>query len=178
MSAALSLYGLSHNFAHLQKIEDLYHEQEDAGKTDPVIESLVLEFIETKEDLENKLDSYCSWINDLEAIAEAREREAKRIKDLAAANLRKADRLREAMKDALNTIGSKKIKTTRFDVSVRKAGGKPALLIEESENIPNEWLIEKVVVMLDKEKIRKALEEGEYLPFAKLAEKKEYLNIC
>jgi glycerate-2-kinase len=71
--------------------------------------------------------------------------------------------------------GMKKIETTRFRATVAMPGGKAAMEIVDA--IPNDWHKTVTEVVIDKERIRAALDGGDVLPFARLVEKQPYLRI-
>lgn len=164
-----SLFELSHN---LQALESLLEREDEAEAQ----EAIVAELAATRDGLESKVEAYAGFIGELEAIAAARSVEAKRVAQLAKTTANKAERLRQAVKEALQRIGTRKVSTVRYDVRLQRSGGKATLDIDESR-LPAEWAVTKTIVEPDKERIRAALEGGEVLDFAELKERSEILVI-
>ena len=81
-----------------------------------------------------------------------------------------------ALLDAMDTMGTNKIQTEHFRVSIAKNGGKQPMYVDPNiEAIPEEYIIRRPEP--DKEKIREALDAGQELEFAKLLERGTHLSI-
>lgn len=124
-------------------------------------------------ELEVKGAGYVAVINQLDM-------EAKKAKELADAFKLKADarvnaisRMKDALKVAMTKIGTDKIDTGDFTIKLQKNGGKQPMLI--TDDVPNDYL--KVIYEPDKDKIRKALEDGSELSFAHLEERGKHVVI-
>ena len=130
-----------------------------------------------QQQLKEKVESYAGLIQHLEGLAELRKKESDRLAKLAKTTELKAERLREALKNGLKFVQVEKVVTNRYEVSVRKNGGKTPMVITEENIIPDEWKKTKTVVELDKDKIREALEGGELLDFAHLKDRGDSLVI-
>ena len=164
-----SLFELSSNVAALEAALE--------NETDPAaLQALVDELVANREGLNQKVENYAGFIGELQAVADARAAEAKRVGELAKQAANKVARLKEALREGLLRVGARRVSTTRYDVRVQKAGGKAPLVIDESR-LTDEWVITKTVVEPDKEKIRAALEAGEVLDFAELRERADVLLI-
>ena len=147
------------------------------NETNPeALQGLVDELVANKEGLAQKIENYAGFIGELQAVADARAAEAKRVGDLAKQAANKVARLKEALREGLVRANTKKVSTTRYDIRIQKAGGKVPLVIDETR-ITEEWAVVKTVVEPDKEKIRAALEAGEVLDFAELKERADVLVI-
>jgi len=81
---------------------------------------------------DKKLDGYCALIQQYEAIAEAREIEAKRIMALAGTDANTAKRLKARLKNFFEIQKIGKLETPRFKVGVQKNGGKSPLIVPEA----------------------------------------------
>lgn len=133
-------------------------------------------FKEIGGNLEAKLDGYCSLIGECEARAEARKEEARRLVALEKADRNLAKRLRERLLYYMTAKGIKSLKTKRYNLGRRVAGGKAPLLTSvEAESLPREF--QKVTVDFDKTKIREALEAGERVRGCVLGPRTESLVI-
>lgn len=159
--------------ANLAALEELIDRQEDPAD----VEKMVVESLSLKQQLKEKVENYAGLIQHLEGLAEIRKKEADRLARLAKTTEVKADRLREALKNGLKYVNVEKVVTNRYEVSIRKNGGKTPLVITEENIIPDEWKKTKTVVELDKDKIREALEGGELLDFAELKDRGDSLVI-
>jgi hypothetical protein len=128
--------------------------------------------------LHSKLDNYGIFIRELEARAEVRKAEAKRLQERATVDENKAKALKESLLYVFTARDLKKIETKRFSFSRAKNGGKAPIILDEQipiSEIPTEY--QTVIVQISKETIRKALESGQELPFARLGERGENIRI-
>ncbi len=124
---------------------------------------------------EQKIEAYCSLIENYYQLASTRHEEATRINNLAVSAEETANNLKKRLRDYLLTTGQKRIQTTRHEVSLRKPGGKRALLINGP--VPEEFTVTKTEIVPDKDKIRATIESGETLGFAELKQGENVLVI-
>lgn len=88
----------------------------------------------------------------------------------------KYERLRDGLQSYLKGKGVKKVHTPNHDFSVCKNGGKQSIEITaDVYDIPQEYCI--FVPKPNNELIRKALEDGQELEFARFKERGEHLRI-
>jgi Siphovirus Gp157 len=170
-SASRSLFQISDDIQYMNAVlDDLDDSQQ---------QQLISEWLETlAEERDRKLDNYATLIAELEARAEIRKKEAKRLNDLAAADENRAKLLKDRLKLFFETHHLKKIETDRFRLSMVKHGGKTPLILDESvvaSQLPERF--QKVNIKPDTEAIRQALEAGEELDFAKLGERGASIRI-
>jgi hypothetical protein len=140
--------------------------------------ALITEYLQTKHDLKIKLDNYSALIVELEARAEVRKQEAKRLSDRASFDANLAKRLKAQLLWYLQEHDIKKVETQRYCIFRSRNGGKAPLVINEDYSVikaPKRF--QKVSVDFDKEQIRLALENGEELDFAYLTERQEGIRI-
>jgi hypothetical protein len=90
--------------------------------------------------------------------AEARSKEASRIRALAAADDALATRLKEGLKAAMEQTGKLKLETPRFKLSVAGNGGKQSLEIDDPSALDPAF--QRIVREPDKDVIRSALDSG------------------
>lgn len=147
---------------------------EDTPEGMAQLDALLADELATQEALEEKAEAYASIIGELEALAALREAEADRLRAIAETPARQAERMRFALKEAMQRLGMKKLATTRYQIGVRGNGGKQPLLIDEMA-VPEAYTTTKVVV--DSAKIRAELEAGTPLPFATLQPRGTHLSI-
>lgn len=131
-------------------------------------------FAEVSENLEEKIESYCRVIRELEVKRDARLAESKRIADMAATDKRSVDSMKARLRDAMIAIGREKIETRSFKLSVVRNGGKLPLNVDE-DSIPEEYLT--YIPRPDTDRIRTELEAGGTLPFASLGERGRNVRI-
>lgn len=152
------------------EFKQLYEIMTDSDADEQVIAD-TLEAV--KGELEVKSAGYVAVINQLDM-------EAKKAKELSDAFKAKAEvrannikRLKNALKDAMTEIGTDAIDAGDYTIKLQKNGGKVPMVVDG--DVPNDYL--KVVYERDSEKIRKALEDGEELPFAHLEERGKHIVI-
>ena len=177
MSAALSLYGLTHNHAGMElMIEDAI----DQERPQEEIDRLLQEQLVREGQIEAKIDNYIRYIRHLEAVAAARQEESDRLHQLVQSSMSKVASMKQALKDGLKILGKPKLSTPHHEISVRKNGGKEPLIIEPSanpENLDQGWVKIVVTKRIDTDLIRQALENGEVLDFAHLGQRGDHLSI-
>lgn len=134
-------------------------------------------FAETDGDFRRKADGYAAFIVELEARAKARKEEADRLATRAKIDRGTADWLRERLKRAMTELGMKTVETARFKVCVQGNGGMQPLEIAaaDARTLP-EWA-QAIEVSPDRDAIRKRLDAGEELPFARLMPRGTRLSI-
>jgi len=157
-----SLYELTGKYLQIQAV------MEEGDEEYP------FELLTVGEDLNLKIENYGRIIRNLEADTNAYADEIKRLTEKMKSAQRGVERMKQAVYDSMKATGRKKVKTDLFDFTIAGKGGLKPLVFDKE--VPQEYC--KVVYQPDKEKIRKAIEEdGEYLEFAHLEERGEYLRI-
>ena len=167
-----TLFGISHD---LEKLNDLLDESNDDAEQ----QQLIAQWFETLGDeRDRKLDGYAALITEMLARAEVRKAEAKRLTELAASDENRAKLLRDRLKWFFQAHNLKSINTARYRLLVATNGGKQPLIIDESvpvTQLPEQF--QRVSIDPDTAAIRDALERGEKLGFAQLAERGTSLRI-
>ena len=79
------------------------------------------------------------------------------------------DRLKKRLVQALVMLGVDELKVGNNTLKLRNNGGVVPLIIDEGKEIPDTYM--KVIYEVDKAKIRKDLESGKKLDFARLGER-------
>jgi hypothetical protein len=147
--------------------------------SDPEVAEAIDEWLlENRTNLAAKLDGYASLIRELEARADARKVEAKRLAELARYDENKANRLKERLRLFFEEQGMKKVETARFSLTLANNGGKIPVIVDDE--IAPEYLPEgyrRVKYEPDNDAIRAALERGESLPFAHLGDRGSSIRI-
>ena len=117
-------------------------------------------------------------ISEIEARAEVRIAEAKRLTELANSDKAKVRLLKERLKWFFALHNLKKVETARYKLSLAANGGKAPLVISDSilaTDLPERF--SRVTVEPNTTAIREALEAGEELDFARLGERGTSIRI-
>lgn len=155
---------------------------------------------ETQEAEAAKLDRYGALVRTMEARAEIKEQEAKRLAERAQAERNAARRLKERLMLHLERTGRTKAQGNLYSFTVAQNGGKPPLVIDEGIDpmtLPVQYRRASMVLLCptdetldalrdqcsrlevepDTAAIRAALDAGEFLPFARIGERGRHLRI-
>lgn len=124
-------------------------------------------------ELEVKGAGYVAVINQLDMEAKKAKELSDSFKLKAETRVNAIGRMKDALKIAMDRIGTDKIDTGDFTIKLQKNGGKQPMIVDGE--VPNDFL--KVIYEPDKEKIRKVLEEGSKLDFAHLEERGKHIVI-
>lgn len=145
-----SLYTLTTEFLQVaNQLEEMELDQTTIADT---LESLELP-------IEEKAENIIKYAKNIQAMAEARKNESKRLAELAAADTKRADRLLGYLDDSLRMLGKKKLTAGVFQVSYRKG---VEVVKVDTERLPKEYwnAPEPVAVPLGKPELKKMLKEG------------------
>lgn len=117
-----------------------------------------------QEDLDDKLQNCAAIVKELEHTAKACSEEAKRLIERARRLGDNRDKLIGYMKSSMESVGLKKSKGDRFDISV--VNNPAAVEITDARLLPSEYMEEVVTVKLKKAEISAAMKAGETVPGA------------
>jgi hypothetical protein len=174
----MKLYQLSDR---LQELEETIENLEGVDiPADVHLEYLELlaEAEETNEQFMNKIESILCLIQSRKRWLEMRKAEAERLNKLVKKDEKTIEWLTEYLKQHLEKIGVRKLRTNKFNLSVRKASVAPLhLLREDAKSYPQQY--QKVTIEVDKKALKEAVINGdeEALKSAELGEKSTYLFI-
>jgi len=157
----------------LEKLSELLDFVED-DKQQEVIKQW---FEQLGEERDRKLDAYAVLISEIQARAEARKAEARRLAELAASDENKAKLLKERLKWFFEKHQMKTLETARYKLSVVKNSTRPLIVNSDIAiaTLPDEY--KKVSVDLDTAAVREALKQGTELDFAHLGEAGTHIRI-
>ena len=172
-----TLYELSEQFQNICNILESLEDEQIPPELASAIDELLQQKDEAKADLYKKIDGYISVIKHLEMFAEMREKEAKRMAELAKRDRAKIDFLKRRLLKHFESTGQDKIKTSKHTVSVRLASQPPIVIKQPLSEFPAEYL--KVTVEPDKKALRDELKSGNEAvkDLAEFGEKSTYLSI-
>ena len=145
----------------------------DGGEIDNELDQF---FQSIQEDEANKLDAYVGLIRTLEAEILAARTEAERFVEKAKARENKAKSLKERLKEHLTRTGRQRV-TSTSGRTIRIQANPSSPLNVKTEDVPQEYKVEKTVVEIDLDRIRKELTAGAELGFASYGERGSHLRI-
>lgn len=116
-------------------------------------------------EISEKLEGYAMVVKNLESDIAGLKAEEKRLADRRKSLEEGVNRMKEAMQDTLLLTGEKRVKTSKFTISLRKS---TSVEVENEDLIPHEFV--KITKTISKSELAKRLKETE-VPGAKLVEK-------
>lgn len=139
------LYSLTAEYLAVLELLDLDTlEAEDAQTLELALDSIAGKISE-------KAEAIAGLVKQFEGMAELRAAEAKRMKALADADDKRAARLRDYLLRHLQAIGTEKVETPRFRISVRQ--NPPSVEVYDQSQIPEEFLRLVTTTSVDKRAI-------------------------
>lgn len=161
-----SLYELTTEYQALLDLGDS-DDPEDIEAFKNTLESINYE-------LDLKADDYAAVILQLNGKTDMITKEIERLTKIKTAITNNVDRMKQILQWSMEQTGRTEIKTPLHTFKIQKNGGKAPMLINEPE-VPDSF--KKVILEIDRQKIREALEDGQEFPWAKLAERGSHLRI-
>ena len=146
----------------LYKITEDYRALQDMDDCEAVTETLELIEGEFKDKAENCLSVIANWSSDVEQI----DVEIKRLQAMKKSYVNKQESLKEYLRTNMEATGISKIECSLFKISLGK--GNPVAVINNEDEIPDEYVTVKTVIAPDKREILKALKGGAEIPGASL----------
>ena len=160
----------------IESIDDLDEETKQQLSTE--IDNLFQDKEISESDFNNKIDSYLALLQSCKYWSQIRKQELDRIKKLVDTDEKTVEFLTQRLKDVFESRNIKKVKTTKFNLTIAKNGGKPPIEIDEDidlNTLPDAF--KSITIEIDKKAIRQALECGEVLDFANFSERGTHLRI-
>jgi len=177
-----TLIEISRDLIELEdELEELINDPQQTDEAAERIPKVIAKYLETLGDTiaerDRKLDNYSALMKELEARAEARKAEAKRLSDRASIDLNKVKFLKSNLQKFFEAHDLRTVETNRYRLTLAKNGGKAPLILDSRpvENLPEGF--KKIQIVADNEAIRKALEAGQVLDFARLGDRGQSLRI-
>lgn len=147
------------------------HEMAADPEVDPDVFSDTLEALTGE--LEVKGRGYVSVIKQLEMEAKQAKEISQQFADKQKTRENHIKQMKEALLYAMTKIGIDQIEAGEWTIKVQKNGGLQPMVIDGE--VPENF--KRITIDDDKEKIRKALENGEELDFAHLEERGKHISI-
>jgi hypothetical protein len=157
--------------------QDLYDQLDNLeGDDEAQTEAVIQWFEQLGEERDQKLDNYAALIADIEARAQVRRDEAKRLVDRARIDENKAALLKERLRLFFGSHGLKTLETSRYRLTLAQNGGKLPLLVDVSvDGLPEEYIrLTKAPALSAR---IASLEDGKELPFARFGERGSSIRI-
>lgn len=128
-------------------------------------------------EFDDKIETYCKVIKNIEADAKAVAEELKRLQTKKKHLENTVDRMKKTIYEAMKLTGKTSSGGTILKATIQKNGGVLPIVWDDpdAESLPEEFRITKYEA--NNEAIRKALDEGKELPFAHYGERGESLRI-
>jgi hypothetical protein len=173
-----SLYNLTNQFLDaLDQISWHYDENEiDQQVINDTMEAM-------QAPIEEKVENIVKYMKSLEALADAKKLEAKRLSDSASSDLKKVEWFKNYMADNLKKVGIKDIQAGVFKVAFKK--GSEVVKIDESK-VPK-WqepfgndiydVIPESYKLKGKPELKKLIKDGQEIPGVSLVRNEDSLTI-
>lgn len=153
-----NIYEISNQFSFLKTLEETGELDEEAVKGALDV---------AKEDLADKLEDYCKVIKNFESLVSGLKDEEARLKARRTVYENTIDRMKEAMKYAVDMAGEKKIPCGTFTVSVQNNPPKCVLDLGVAD-IPSKYLISQLPTVDKKLLLDDLKASGKEVPYAHL----------
>lgn len=159
--------------ASLYEISQVYLEALESLEADENGEINMLPLEEANAELTDKLENVSLYIKNCEAMAKSIKEEEANLAARRKAYENKAERLKDYIASCMKLVGSTKFETPKVKLSFRSS---ESVEILDQNEIPKDFMVEKVTVSPDKVAIKAAIKNGIFIPGAEIV-KKENLQI-
>ena len=164
----MTLYELDIEFQELLELAE--DEDLDPEVLQDTIEAMAGEW-------EHKLDAYGIVSNELSMDIAKIDMEVKRLTEKKKRINGNITRINEAIMASMKLHDTRKVEGEHFTWQIQKNGGKAPLILDDipAESLPEEYQIRDVKA--NKDAIRKDLEAGKELPYARIGERGESIRL-
>ena len=125
-------------------------------------------------ELDLKADDYAAVLMQLDGKAAIIDKEIERLSAIKTVITNNTTRMKQMLQWSMEQTGRTEIKTDLHTFKIVKNGGRAPLVVNEEE-VPDCY--KRVIVEIDRPKIREALEDGVELSFASIGERGSHLRI-
>ncbi|MEB6277528.1 siphovirus Gp157 family protein [Staphylococcus gallinarum] len=146
-----TLFDLTDNY---KQVYELISEQGDEQALNDTLASI-------NDALEDKADGYVSVIKSLESDNKAIDEEIKRLQQRKTTNKNGIDRLKESLKEAMESTGKTKFKTALNSYNIQN--NSPSLNVIDEKHIPKDFWLSQAP-KIDKKALLKHLKEENEVP--------------
>ena len=128
-------------------------------------------------DTKRKVENYVGLIHEYELAASAAKAMSERLAQRSSRCEKQSKSLRDRLEFALQQSGIPPVQTVYGTVGVVRVGGKQKLDITDESLIPSNFIDIETKMTVNKEAVRKAIEDGEIVPGAELLPRGTRLSI-
>jgi hypothetical protein len=130
---------------------------------DDELTSLLETELDTKfKEISEKIDAYIYVSRMLESEAEFLSTEGKRMKELADQKRKVSKRLKNTIINTMSNCGVKKQSTNYYSLTIA-SNPVPTFELADIEEFPEEFLLTETVVKIDKDKVKKSIDDNGFL---------------
>jgi hypothetical protein len=149
----MSLYQLADEYKHINWVANNLPEEEKDESFDLALRSI-------EEDINVAAQSLCYVYRELDGNASLQAKEASRLLSKAKRTARRAERVRQFVKEQMQQCGLKQIDWKTGSANLQKVGGPQALTIDEAV-LPDRFWKETITKTPNREAIMHALQNGD-----------------
>ena len=171
------LYELSDRLSEIEECLEMLEGTDIPEELHQDYLDLLTELDQTEEAFNNKVDGILSLIQSRKRWLEVRKAELDRISKLIKRDQNTIEWLSKYLQTHLEKQGIKKMRTAKFNLSIRKASIAPLeLKFEDASKYPKKY--QRVTIEVDKKLLREQIKKGvDVSKWAELGERSSYLAI-
>lgn len=148
----------------LYEMTDNYKAVLEMAQNPDIDEQAIKDTLETIQgDIKEKADGYAKVIKELDGETDKLTAEIKRLTDRKNTIQNNIAYMKQSLKEAMTATGNLKFRTDLFSFNIQK--NPPALIVDNEETIPSEYLIPQEP-KIDKKAIIDFLKNGNKVPYA------------
>ena len=148
----------------LYEMTDNYKAVLEMAQNPDIDEQAIKDTLETIQgDIKEKADGYAKVIKELDGETDKLTAEIKRLTDRKNTIQNNIAYMKQSLKEAMTATGNLKFRTDLFSFNIQK--NPPALIVDNKETIPSEYLIPQEP-KIDKKAIIDFLKNGNKVPYA------------
>ena len=148
----------------LYEMTDNYKAVLEMAQNPDIDEQAIKDTLETIQgDIKEKADGYAKVIKELDGETDKLTAEIKRLTDRKNTIQNNIAYMKQSLKEAMTATGNLKFRTDLFSFNIQK--NPPALIVDNEETIPSEYLIPQEP-KIDKKAIIDLLKNGNKVPYA------------
>jgi hypothetical protein len=172
------LYEISEKLEELNNLIDKIDGVDIPAELAEIFNDILTEAEQTKNDFADKIDDILCLIQSRKKWLQIRKEEADRLNKLIKKDENTIKFLNDYLLKHLEAQEISKLRTNKFNLTVANNGGKLPLWIDSKVNpkdLPKKY--QNIIVEINKNAVRFALEQGEDLEFAGFSERGKHLRI-
>ena len=178
VKASYKLYEISDKLEELNNLIDKIDGVDIPAEIAEIYNNILAEAEQTKNDFADKIDGILCLIQSRKKWLRISKEEAERLQKLIKKDENTIKFLTDYLLRHLEAQEVTKLRTNKFNLTVANNGGKLPIWIESKVNpkdLPKKY--QSIIVEINKNAVRFALEQGEDLEFAGFSERGKHLRI-